>query len=589
MSRVRAAAAVVLVVATLALSGCGLPTADGVRRPGAVAAEQRLPEPISVLPPGPQRDATPEGVVLGFLAAQSSARDAHGIARGFLLPSARSGWDDTAGLTVYDPRTASAGRPAQQGDVVVVSLSIDVVGQVAADGAAQVQPVQTRVQRYSLRRDAADQWRLVGVPAGLTLSPAQRDRSYDPMSVHFLAPLGPSPSSRHLVADLVQLPVYGDRGQLLVQHLLDGPSQALAGSATSAVPAGTRLRRPVSTSASGVVTVDLTGPGGGLAAALAATARQDLSAQLVWTLRDALPDFTRLRLLVDGVSLQVPGVAEPQPREAWSSYDPDGPVGRPAGVALVDGQLRSLAPEGDDRVLAEEPAAVTGVADFAVDPRQARIAVLTRDGGTTTLRTGRFSGPLNAGLQDPGLRSPTWGSGELGLWLLRTGARPAVLLVPPDAAAAPVEVQVDGLPALDGSSLLRVSRDGTRVALVTGGVLYVGRLELTGRRPHLVALRRMTTGVRDVAWQTGTTLEVLVDDTEPPVLPLLRLSIDGTSALVTGLVGAAGGEPVAVTAYGAQPLLVETRADGRSTIYSGDSAAGFEVRLRDAVRPSYPR
>ena len=92
----------------------------------------------------------------------------------------------------------------------------------------------------------------------------------------------------------------------------------------------------------------------------------------------------------------------------------------------------------------------------------------------------------------------------------------------------------------------------------------------------------MAAGVRDVAWQTGTTLEVLVDDTEPPVLPLLRLSVDGASASVSGLVGAAGGEPVAVSAYGAQPLLVETRADGRSTVYSGDSAAGFEVRLRDA-------
>ena len=99
----------------------------------------------------------------------------------------------------------------------------------------------------------------------------------------------------------------------------------------------------------------------------------------------------------------------------------------------------------------------------------------------------------------------------------------------------------------------------------------------------------MTTGVRDVAWQTGTTLEVLVDDTEPPVLPLLRLSVDGTAATFTGLVGAAGGEPVAVSAYGVQPLLVETRSDGRSTVYSGDSSAGFEVRLRDAVRPSYPR
>lgn len=585
--------ALLALLAVLLATGCGLPMSGGVLRPGEVPAAQRLPEPISVLPPGPQPGAAPEAVVLGFLAAQGSSRDDHGIARGFLAPEARAAWQDDAGVTVYDPRTATTGgaQAAGAGGVVVV-LSLDVLGEVGADGAARVQPAQPRQLRYRLRQDPAGQWRLVAVPDGLTLSPAGRDRSYDALSVHFLAPLGPPPATRHLVADLVQLPADGDRAQEVVDRLLAGPSTGLAGSVETAVPPGTRLRSPVTISAVGEVTVDLTGAPSGLPE----QARADLSAQLVWTLREALPDFTRLRLLVGGEVLAVPGVGQPQPRAAWAGYSPDGPLDRPVGIALVAGQLRSLEPVAKDRDPASKdrdppsPAEVSGAVDVAVDARLGRLAALTDDGAVRTLRTGPLAGPLVAGLQDEGLRSPTWGSGDLGLFVLRTGARPAVLLVPAGAGAQPVEVQVDALPALDGSALLRVSRDGIRVALVSGGVLQVGRLETRGRAPHLVALRRLATGVIDVAWRTGTSLEVLVEDTEPPLLPLLALSVDGTSTQSTGLVGVAEGEPMAIAAYGEQPLLVETRASGRrTTVYSGDAVAGFQVRLRDATRPAYPR
>lgn len=569
------------------VAGCGLPLPAGVQRPGDVPAEQRLPQPINVLPPGPQPGATAEEVVLAFLAAQSSAPDAHGIARSFLAPAARSGWRDDAGITVYDPRTADTGRPQPEVDgTVTVTLTLDVLGVVGVDGAARVQPAQPRTQRYRLRQEAG-QWRLVAVPEGLTLSPAGRDRSYDPVRVYFLAPAAPGVPRRHLVADLVQLQSGQDRAQQVVARLLAGPSSGLGASGVSAFPPGTRLREPVSVSATGELTVDLAGQPD----ALVAAARADLSAQLVWTLRDSLPDFARLRLLVDGAPLQVPGIGTPQPRSAWGSYAPDGPDAT-AGLALVGGQLRSLAPPPDDDDDTPAPLAqVSGAVDLAVDARRGRLAVLTDDGTTRTLRTGPVAGPLSPVLQDPGLTSPTWGSGDLGLFALRTGAHAAVLLLPAAAppGTPPVEVQADGLPALDAASLLRVSRDGTRVALVAGGVLQVGRLELGGRAPRLVGLRRLASGVIDVAWRTGTTLEVLVQDDEPPLLPLLQLSVDGTASTATGLVGVAEGDPTAVAAYDDQPLLVETRAGGRSTLYSGDGAAGFQVELPDATVGSYAR
>ena len=580
MTAARRGAAALLSACCL-LAGCGLPLPEGVSAAGAGAGEQRLPEPIVVLPPGPQPGATPQEVVLGFLAAQSSPRDDHRVAREFLAAPARSEWDDDAGVTVYDPRTVSVAVAPQQGSEVVVTLGFDVVGAVAPDGSARVTAPARATRRYRLG-DGGGQWRLVDVPPGLTLTPAERERAYAALQVHFLAPAAPA-AVRHLVADLVHLPAEVDRAHALVGRLLAGPSAGLAGSAQTAVPPGTRLLSPVRTSAQGEVAVDLSGE----VAALHGEARRDLSAQLVWTLRQ-VADFSRLRLLVDGVPLDVPGVAAPQPRSAWGAYDPDASGASRPATAIVDGALRPLDPVDAGRA----PAApdLAELVDVAADPRSDRLAALSAGPGGRRLVVGPRGGPFTPALAGP-LRSPTWGGGQHGLWLLRTGPRPAVLLRGDDAT--PVEVGVPGLPPLTPDALLRVSRDGVRVAVVTGGVLYVGRV-VTGASPaegpqRVEGLRRLATGVLDVAWRTGTTLSVLVDDDTAPRLPLLALSVDGTSSTASGLLGVPGGSPVAVAAYGAEPLLVQVRTDGRSTIYSGDGGRGYQVRLRDATRPAYPR
>ena len=563
----------------LLLAGCGLPLPDGVRSAREVPAEQRRPEPISVLPPGPQPGAEPQEVVLGFLAAQGSARDDHGIARSFLTDPARAEWNVAAGVTVYDPRSVTVSPPVPDGDGVTVTLGLDVVGAVAPDGSARTSSAARAVRRYALRQDAG-QWRLSRVPPGLALSPGERDRSYDPLQVHFLAPAVPG-GPRHLVADLVHLPAGADRAAVLVDRLLAGPSAGLGDSAATAVPPGTRVRRPVRTSAEGEVTVDLSSELLGLPD----DGRRDLSAQLVWTLRQ-VPDFSRLRLLVDGEPLEVSGTRSPQPRSAWGAYAPDGPLDAPSAVALVDGELRPLdPPEGPRGSLPAVDA--RRIVDFAVDPRSDRLAALSTSPDGRTVHTGPRSGPLVAGPSGR-LHSPTWGSGEGGLWLLRAGPRPALLVLRPDGRQL-VEVSAPGLPSLDAGSLLRVSRDGVRVAVVTEGVLYVGRVVAGDGPPRLTGLRRLTGQVRDVAWRTGTSLAVLVDDDTAPLLPLLSVSVDGTSATSSGLLGVSEGSPVALAAYGSQPLLVEVRLDERATVYTGDSGRGFQVRLRDAVRPSYPR
>ena len=106
---------------------------------------------------------------------------------------------------------------------------------------------------------------------------------------------------------------------------------------------------------------------------------------------------------------------------------------------------------------------------------------------------------------------------------------------------------------------------------------------------HVQELRLLRTDVLDVAWRTGTSLTVLVRDVDPPLLPLVELSVDGTSARASGLVGVAAGDPVSVAAYEDRPVLVEVRVGERSTTYAGDGRGPFEVRVADAGRPAYPR
>ena len=416
--RRHAAAALVLALGPL-VAGCGLPLSGGVQRPGEVAAAERLPAPINVLPPGPQPGATPEAVVLGFLAAQISARDAHGIARSFLAPAERDGWRDDAGVTVYEPRTATVGTPVDDGDGVLVDLSLDVVGEVAADGSARVQPPERTVQRYRLRRDDRDQWQLVQVPHGLTLSPAGRDRAFDPVSVHFLAPRDAPDASRHLVADLLQLPADGDRAPELVERLLAGPSLGLGASAQTAVPEGTRLLEPVRTSPDGEVLVDLSEQ----VLALPPERRQELSAQLVWTLRQ-VPDFTRLRLLAQGTPFAVPGADVVQPETAWSGYAPEGPVERPAGLALVGGMLRVLDPPTAERPPPRPPSSA-GSSTTPWTRGSAGSRRWTADGTRRSVLVGALAGPLEQ-VAGPatGCARPRGGAATAGCGCCAPGRRP---------------------------------------------------------------------------------------------------------------------------------------------------------------------
>ena len=560
-----------LVAAGLVCGGCSLPLSDAVQPVGEVPAEQPLAAPLQVIPPGPHAGASPAATVLGFLGAQASSDNRHAIAREYLAPTARGSWDDREQVLVYDPAQlvvrALPGATSRHAEVRVSSV---VVGAVHQDGSYEARTRKHVAEDYVLDRTGGE-WRLSRVPAGLRLTPADRERSFRASAVYYLVATGETP---HVIPDRYLLPVGQDPASALVRRLLMPPSAALAGSVETAVPKGSRLRQDVRLSSSGIATVDLTG----FAQPPRAAAAQNLSAQLVWTLRSLGSSFKGLRLLADGQVLPVPGQGAVQDPGAWDAFDPDG-IGRNLPYYyVVDRRLRSSddLPPGPlvSGTPGEGPA--LGVDRVAVTPDRRRVAVLSSERGGDVLRVGALGGStFRVAVRAPRLRFPSWGSGLNGLYLLR-GDREVLRVT--DAGVQ--VVRVSGLPA-GPVTALSASRDGVRIAAAVSGRLYAGRVSVSAAGAVASRFTEVLPGLTDVSvasWATSSEVVVLGRLTHPH--QVVRLAVDGSRASV---VDTSGLLPTDVSASAAGILVVSGTRLQLST-----GGAFSRIDAARATAPAFP-
>ncbi|MCU1592622.1 MAG: Lipoprotein LpqB, beta-propeller domain-like protein [Frankiales bacterium] len=558
----------------LASTACSLPLSHDVSTVRAVEAQPRKSGDIQVLPPGPKPTDTPSEVVVGFRGAQANAERRHAIARQFLTAQEAAAWRDDSEVQVYDPDREVEPHVIPGGTAArtVVEVSSTVTGEIAGDGSYSARAAARVTERYVLEK-VKGEWRLADVPNGLRLTPADRDRAYQPTSVYYLA-LAVGDTPPHLVPDQVFLPRGGDAARTLVTRLLLGPSGAVAQSVTSAFPAGTRLRR-VAVSGAGLVTVDLDSS----LARQRTAALEALSAQLVWTLRGLGPSFTGLRLLQKGLPVKVPTVGAVQDASDWASFDPEGLGPTPPYFFLAGRRLRSSSP------LASGPATAGGPTDpgaiavdaAAVTPDRTQVALLTgRPTGPVTITTGPLRGPFTTGPRGQGLASPSWGSGQYGLWLLQSG-RQVVLLR--NGSRELQTVTVLGLPA-GRLQALAMSRDGARAGLVVGGQVWVGRVEVVDGLPRIAGLTMVLPDLsraRALAWASGIELVVigrLARDDQ-----VVRLAVDGSTATPLNSTGVLD-KPESVAASSAGVLV----GSGTGIYLAG---RGFS-RVQTGTVPVYP-
>ena len=573
-------------LAGVSVAGCGLPLAGGVRAAGQGQGQGGRSEAagIKVLTPGPELGAGAAALVRGFLTAQISPDGRHAVARQFLTPEAAATWDD-ASVVIY---TAGSAVPqVRPGDPGVVELRLQSTARIAADGAYQLLTAaeQVSVERFRVQPVPGGELRLSEVPAGLLLTSADAARAYASHEIFFLAAPSGDDAGERLVPDRVFLPRSGEPARDLMSTLLRGSSARLRPAVTTAVPADTSLRA-ISVDG-GVVTVDLSGP----IRRLDRAARQRLSAQVVWTLQD----FTGVRLLVDGVPLDVQGAGTVQAVEDWAAFDPAGNASTAPLYYLQGRKLRVLdgAPVDGD---ASRPGPVQ-VDEAAVSPAGPQLGVLTRTSGVDEVRIGGLGGILPApvfGRRD--LSSLSWGSGRSGLWVLERGSDPRLWLLPaPGAAGSTTARQVpyeqpEGMGPL---SRFEVSRDGARIAMVfgerTGRRLFVGLVERSPAGLRVTALDPVAPqfeNVADVAWESGTSLIVLAMDSSAAGLLTLQVAVDGSRAAPLQRQGLQG-QPSAVAAAPGRQLVVAAVDRGEPARLFRDNGVLFRPGAVGSL-PFYP-
>lgn len=565
--RATAHAALVLVVG-LGLAGCAsIPTSGPVQQGAEVRSERDDPF-IRVIARPPRPGLTATEVVQGFLAASASFDDDHAVARAYLAPESRAGWDPLVGTVVYQDGGATV-REAATGRVVFSAARTATVSArgeyLAASGTEQT--------AFRLRQ-VQGEWRIVDPPPGLLLTRLDVDRAYRTFDLFF-----PDPSRTVLVPNQVLLPVGPGVSTTLVRALLEGPTPWLAPAVRTAFPAGTALAVDSAPLQDGVVLVDLTEP----AAQAVGSEAAALSAQLVWTLRQ-LSDVSGVAITVEGVPLAVPGAGQVQPRGAWPQVDPD-VVGPSASTFLVSGGALVAARDGD--LVPVPGAAGTGGTPLtapAVSVAEDRMAAL--DGTGTRLLVGPLTadGVLRQVLTGTALTAPTWDVLDT-VWTADRRADGSVAVWSVQAAAAPRQAAVDDLPAGRVVTLV-VARDGARAAVVVerggGRVLLLGRVERDDGTVRLAGFRQVAavlTDVRDVAWGSADTLVVLGRSGSGVLQPVV-VDVSGLAVRQLGTVAA---EITSVAAAPGLPTLAAT-VDGR--VWQSTGVGWSE--LAPGRDPTYP-
>jgi len=550
------------VIAALALAACTAVPDSGPVHAGQ-QQEAGAAVNIHVNPREPVPGSQPDSIVTGFRFANADTTEALGVAKAYLVDGAT--WQPSGAVVVADsgtPLTDVSTGP----NTVTVKVIDNQIGQLAADGTYQPSPSGRQIEYdYQLTKDPKqnDQWRITNAPPNLVLTVAQIQSSYQAGYVYFLRP-----DEQMLVPVQVFLPVTRDLlAQELLTTLLAGPPAWLKPAVTTALPGGTA---PGPTQINGVTTVDL--PRG--AATLSAAQRNAMAAQVAYTLANThtpSQNFGELKILSGGQPL----ISSQQLQTAadWPSFDPDAlnvNFYYSDSSHLTRDHLGRLVP-GDTGERDTTPLLAPAVAPrTGADAADQLIAGVVQD---DTGKESLYAGPLLAPKQlltGSNFTTPSWDS--LGnLWTVQqqqSSSAPKVRIAPSGKAALTGSVAVPPILANKFIEDLKVSRDGTRVAVraVSTNVsqVLVGAVSKDGTSiVNFYPVAPGLTSVTDFVWASSTKLDILdtVPNTNEPgtTSQLWSVDVDGWAPSLTQ--GTVLTNAVSIAAAPGQPLVVATSLD----------------------------
>jgi hypothetical protein len=512
-----------LIFALLALAGCANIPEEST--PHAVRDQQQLVTEAVEQPP--TRNLNAFDLVREFV-RRSGNPDA---ARMYLTKRARVSWPGDAKPNIIDDTFSTVPLPSDdqkqsgedQGGVedgrVTVMLRVTQIGRLGSDSAF-IPAIGNQQFRIGVRRENG-QWRIDEPPGGVFVPERDFKASYRPVTVYFF-----DPDLRITVPDLRYVAAAPASGlpARVIAVLLSGPSDIMRRSLASPLE-GVASHTNVVPDADGTLVVDLNPLGD-----KSLEQREKIAAQIVLSLQTVTS--SRLRIQGDGEDLiQGHGdwrLSDIKQYDVATKPNPD-----QQGLVSSGGTLRTLrdgrpvpGPAGNgeyDVVSAAQ----------SIDGNQ--LAVVTKVDGKLRLRVGRYGENLQeVSLDATVMTRPTWrvstseGQDASEVWTVEDGNVVRVVRTG-DETWKSLEVNASALDAFPPITQLRLSRDGTRAAMVTAdGKLVVAAVARDKDSVSLALPRTLQpTVITDAVGVDWLNQHTLVVATRQAQLPVITLSVDG--------------------------------------------------------------
>ncbi|MFD7867433.1 LpqB family beta-propeller domain-containing protein [Streptomyces sp. NPDC057682] len=596
----------------LLLTACGsMPVTGDVK---AVDASQPGDSQVQVYAVAPRDGATPNEVVDGFLESMTSDDSDFRTTRQYLTKEASSRWKPGELTTVLAKAPNRSDRPIHEGDrrtdEVTYTLTGEKVATVDAQNAYQpLAPTEFSRTLHLVRENGPDgkEWRIDFVPDGLILGQSDFKRLYRSVNKFYFA-TGRSDAKSTLVADPVYLrnrtdPATGtDTVTQAVRSLLSGPTEWLSPVVESRFPAGTALRKGVTSLTPddrNVLKVPLNKKADGVGQ----SSCRMMASQVLFTLRD----LTSAR--VEQVELQR---SDGSPlcvldADQAEGYAPTGSSGAPESQYFIDGKGHVERIPGSTRG-SGDPEPVTGpfgsgplrMSAVGVARDEQSAAAVSQQGDALYVSSLAVDGDLpvpsvtsKAPRVKDRLTAPSW-DGRGDLWVADRDPENARLLRLAGGKGKPQEVTV---PSLDGSRItaLRLSSDGVRIALLLTRddrtTLHIGRIERTGPEDggqvSVADLRQAAPQLADVtamSWSGGSRL-VVVGNEEGGVQQVRYVQADGSTPTSGVLPGVNQVRAIAAADDEQLPLMADAVGYGIVKLLPGDN---WQTVLKEGSALVYP-